>query len=255
MPDIFENVDGLKWSEKLVNGKYRVRVPAFNDVHSWWNDWETARFNSMEALLKPGMVLYDIGAFDGWQDAILSRFVGGGHNMVLIEPVAENWANIKATWDANGVEVPLATYMGFIGRRTELFSVTNPENRELMPIINPSVWPTGPDYSKVIAVTKFKLLAEHRHNTPSIALDDFAKCVPHPDALNIDVEGAELEVLQSASRVLEVYKPIVWLSIHREFMRDRYQTEPEEVQALMRSLGYTGTYLGTDHEEHFVYAK
>ena len=78
MPDTFEDVATLEFVEKLVNGKYPVKVPKFLDHHQWWGNWERERFNSMEELLKPGMVFYDVGAFDGWQDVILSRFVGGG---------------------------------------------------------------------------------------------------------------------------------------------------------------------------------
>src|SRR3984893_16069278 len=207
MPDTFEDVATLEFVERLVNGKYPVKVPKFLDHHEWWGNWERERFNSMEELLKPGMVLYDCGAFDGWQDVILSRFVGGGQNMVLIEPVAENWANIRATWDANGVIAPHATYMGLIGTK----EVGGPE----VATLNFGDWPKGPKYSKAISVTKFKHIAEHAGTTPCLRLDsiyDAPLC--EPDAINIDVEGAESLVLQSAKRTLEQHSPLVWVSIH-----------------------------------------
>jgi FkbM family methyltransferase len=249
MPDTFEDVATLEFVEKLVNGKYSVKVPKFLDQHQWWGNWERERFNSMEELLKPGMVLYEIGAFDGWQDVILSRFVGGGQNMILIEPVAENWANTKATWEANGVEKPAVTYMGLVG----------PEETtdELTPWFYSHDWPLGPDYSRAISVTKFKHIAEHALNTPCCPLDDFVEIVltPKPSAINIDVEGAELLVLQSAKRTLERHSPLVWVSIHPEFMKTRYYEDDSAVHEFMADLGYKGTFLGSDHEQHWCYRK
>jgi FkbM family methyltransferase len=249
MPDTFEDVATLEFVEKLVNGKYPVKVPKFLDHHQWWGNWERERFNSMEELLKPGMVLLDVGAFDGWQDVILSRFVGGGQNVMLIEPVAENWANIKATWEANGIETPLTTYMGLVG-------ITPPvtfNDGGHMPCFHHGSWPSGPDYSKAISVTKFKHIAEHGESTP-VAMLDYVP-FPRPDAINIDVEGAELLVLQSGERLLKATNPLVWVSIHPEFMKTRYNTDDAAVHEFMADLGYKGTFLGTDHEQHWVYRK
>ena len=164
MPDTFEDVATLEFVEKLVNGKYLVKVPKFLDHHQWWGNWERERFDSMEELLKPGMVLYDCGAFDGWQDVILSRFVGGGQNMVLIEPVAENWANIKATWEANGVDVPRATYMGLIAPASQMKAAR----------LYKSEWPDGPDYSNAISVTKFKHITENIESTTATTMSYLA---------------------------------------------------------------------------------
>jgi FkbM family methyltransferase len=244
MPDTFEDVATLEFVEKLVNGKYPVKVPKFLDQHEWWGNWERERFNSMEELLKPGMVLYEIGAFDGWQDVILSRFVGGGQNMVLIEPVAENWANIKATWEANGVEVPRVTCVGFIGPNFTMYPRADLG----------AGWPPC-DYQRAISVTKFKHIAEHAATTPCIPLDIFHLVVGKPDAINIDVEGAELEVLKSGQGLFEDFSPLVWVSIHPEFMKARYDTDDAAVHEFMADLGYKGTYLGTDHEQHFLFRK
>jgi FkbM family methyltransferase len=248
MPDTFEDVATLEFVEKLVNGKYPVKVPKFLDHHQWWGNWETARFNSMEELLKPGMVLLDVGAFDGWQDVILSRFVGGGQNMVLIEPVAENWANIKATWEANGVEVPRATYMGLISPET--WTVRKPG-----PILHKSEWPEGPHYSQAISVTKFKHIAEHLESTSATSLKYFAYLSGIPDAINIDVEGAELLVLESGFNLLREFSPLIWVSIHPEFMKARYNTDDAAVHEFMAECGYKGTFLGTDHEQHWIFRK
>ncbi len=245
MPDTFVPIEGLKFSEKLVNGRYPVKVPSFMDMHHWWGNWETERFLSMESLLKPGMILFDCGAFDGWQDVFLSRFVGGGQNMVLIEPVAENWANIKATWEANGVDVPRATYMGLIAPASQMKAAR----------LYKSEWPDGPDYSNAISVTKFKHITENIESTPATTLSYLAYMSGIPDAINIDVEGAELLVLESGQDLLREFSPLVWVSIHPEFMKARYDHDDAAVHEFMADLRYRGTYLGTDHESHWLFRK
>jgi len=242
MPDIFIPTSEVTFSEKLVCGRYPVKVPSFMDVHNWWGEWETERFRSMETLLEPGMLFYDVGSFDGWQSAIISRFVGGGKNMVLIEPVAENWANIKATWEANGIGKPGIAFKGFVGVEQGRSGAVVSVNGD---------WPQGVDYSKLIAVTKFQHINENAE-TPGVPLDVLAFVAGSPKAINIDVEGAELIVLKSAEMVLRICSPIVWISIHPEFMRDRYQHEPDEVHDFMRRLGYEMYLLGIDHEEHWI---
>jgi len=241
MPDIFEPTEGLKFSEKLVNGRYPVKVPSFMDVHDWWGNWETARFRSMEELLKPGMVLYDCGAFDGWQSTILSRFVGGAENMALIEPVYENWANIKATWEANCLPAPGMSYIGFVGPKIHSSTIWRYE------------WPDV-DYSKAIAVTKFKHICENPE-TPSLPLTTLTLAWREPDAINIDVEGAELSVLRSGEEMLRKNSPLLWVSIHPEFMRERYGHDPGEISKFLISLGYRSQFLGTDHEDHWLWRK
>ena len=53
-----------------------------------------------------------------------------------------------------------------------------------------------------------------------------------PDLLKIDVEGAELEVLQGARRLLEERMPRILLSIHGEDLR-------RDCLRLLREIGYT----------------
>src|SRR6266403_2616484 len=94
--DKFRPVEEIEFVQQLVNRRWFVTLPKFlSEYHSWWDDWELQCHLSMDKHLKPGMVLYDVGAFDGWQSAMFSQMVGGPKNMVLIEPVAEMWANTK----------------------------------------------------------------------------------------------------------------------------------------------------------------
>jgi FkbM family methyltransferase len=253
--DKFRPLEEIEWVDQLVNGRWTVRLPKFlADYHSWWPIWEKECHDSMAELLKPGMLLYDVGAFDGWQSAMFAQMVGGGENMVLVEPVTEMWANTKATWEQNGLFPPRASFIGFAGDYDTQGAKIWPYN-----------WPIGPDYSQIIKAIKFKLMHEHGDCTECIKLDTLAY-MPNfdsvPDALHIDVEGAGLKVLKGAKRLLQDgrqkgllqrSRPLVWIALHPQFMRERFQTEPDELHEFMREMRYSSKLLAVDHEEHWLF--
>jgi FkbM family methyltransferase len=250
MGDKYRKVEEIEFVSQVVNGLWTVRLPKFlAEYHSWWPVWEKECHLSMAAALKPGMLLYDVGAFDGWQSAMFSQMVGGAKNMVLVEPVPEMWPNTKATWEQNGLEPPRASFMGFASDVN-----FDPPNQPLAAVYR-DAWPEGPDYSQMIKAIKFRLIHEHGEITPSITLDKLAQTAGVPDAIHIDVEGAGLKVLRGAVGLLTERKPIVWIAIHPPFMIERFNTQPAELHSYMKDRGYAGKLLADDHEQHWVFEK
>lgn len=242
---MFHDIDAVGWRTRMVGGRWGVVVPTFMDQHGWVEEWEVKRFASMAERLKPGMTFVDVGAYDGWQDAIIAGFVGGGENMVLVEPEPTNWPNIRETFRRNGIGDPKRTYMGLIGPG------------ETTSTVNVETWPEGPDYTKLISHTTFRHLDENAHNTAMLRLDSLLMG-QKVDAINVDVEGAGLLVLQSAERTLREQHPLLWVSVHgTEIFRHRpiaAQFPPEQgIQAYLEGLGYKGTLLDTGHEEEWEF--
>lgn len=244
---MFHNIEDVQWRKRTVGKKWDITVPTFMDEHGWLENWEVERFNSMEEKLRKGMVFVDVGAYDGWQDALIARFVGGAENMVLIEPEPTNWGNIKAVFEANGLSAPKQAYAGLIGPPNGFYNIFGSFEAH-------NGWPTGPDYSKLISHTTFRHLDENNHNTCSVPLDDL---VTQCDALNVDVEGAALEVLQSAEDTLRRFHPLIWVSIHGTALfhhRPLAHFPPEaDIPAYLEQFGYKGTVLANDHEQEWFF--
>ena len=56
----------------------------------------------------------------------------------------------------------------------------------------------------------------------AITLEDFIfKKKIFPNILKIDVEGSELSVVKGAKSYLKIYKPIIFLSIHVSFLKEK----------------------------------
>ena len=58
-----------------------------------------------------------------------------------------------------------------------------------------------------------------------------------PDVIKIDVEGAEIKVLRGAREVLIKHKPLVFLSVHRDEIRE-LGGSLDELMALIVDVGY-----------------
>lgn len=245
IPD-FIDADKTTWKTTAVNAihetSYEFELPW--PLCEWENlaNWEHERFESMRTNLHQGDVFYEVGAECGWCSLIPAIYVGG-ENMVLVEPSKAQWPNIRHTWQHNDQLQPLACYNGFISTDTTDHQWT----------LDHRQWPlasNGP-LSTHIA---FKHLFNDYDETPSITFDSLVNHVGRPpDAINIDVEGAEVAVLESCAETLRTHHPKVWVSIHPDLMAKWYDTKPDDVHRIMSGHGYHGVRLAVDHEEHWFF--
>lgn len=202
--------------------------------------WERERLASMEAGLKPGMVLYDIGVEHGWLSAVYGAWCGY-ENMVLVEPSPEFWPNIKGVWQSNMFPGPIGCYQAFAG-----------EHMDGEPIND--VWPACSDGVEVGGMAyRYMYNESHAAAVPTITIDEIAAQTRPPDALTIDIEGAELVALRGATKVLIEHRPLVWVSIHDDLMLRDFGHDESELHEFMEGLGYKGEFIHRDHEQHWYF--
>lgn len=222
---------------------YDLELP--QPLASWdvWDYWERERISSMQATLTTDDVLFDVGAEQGWMSTLFAKYMTP--NIVLFEPTAEFWPNIKATFEKNGLQPPLATWMGLVSDRS-FDDASSPQKG----------WPTPAHSGQLIDRNKYVNLHDQGHITPQITIDDFVRVTEvTPTALSIDVEGAEHLVLEGARATLTNGRPYVWVSQHPDLLERDYGVSNEAIFTYMGDLGYARTLLATDHEEHWLYWK
>lgn len=224
----------------LLNGRWDFWVP--DNVANWdaITSWERERLASMEEHLKPGMILYDIGAEHGWLSAIYGTFVDH-ENMVLVEPSPFFWPNIRRVWEMNGFKLPLATWCAYAGAKNE------------GEIDAGYPWPARSDGPECDAQAYVSLAFENGHGLPTLTIDWISCIRPSPGAVTIDVEGAELLVLQGSEYVLRIDRPLVWVSIHEDLMVRDYHTDAEDLYHYMGDLDYANEFIARDHETHVLF--
>jgi FkbM family methyltransferase len=163
-------------------------------------------------LLKPGDVVYDIGANIGWFSMLAARRVGPDGAVYAFEPSLANAVYLRMNAATNGfdnvVVVPAAVddRDGW-GRFTEDSSLEghlSSDGESLVPLLSLDAWPEA------------------------------AGCRP-PDLLKIDVEGAEVGVLEGMRGLLSAVRPALIIELHET---------GAEVGEVLRDAGYEHSPIG-----------
>lgn len=223
----------------VINGKWGLDLPLHRASRPEWyteKGWERKRLDSMfEHLGKEDTVFY-VGSEEGEMPALCHMW---GAKVFMFEPNDKVWPNTKAIWDANTLTPPLGCFVGFASSRTTPGLV----------VLN--AFPECAD-GPVISDHGFMNLLDE--GAPQIRIDDLVgetKLVP--TALSIDVEGSEWEVLKGAELTIKTLKPKIWLSLHPEFLFDKYKKYSYEVRRWLIEIGYREQLLEYEHECHLFY--
>jgi FkbM family methyltransferase len=214
-----------------------------------WATWEKARLDHMRSHIRRGDVVLDIGSEEGDFSTLFSLW---GASVIPFEPDPYVWPNFKFTWEQNKLAAPEAYFCGFAANQTIL---TPPDVEPAFLLPQRDGWP-GCAYGPIIDNHGFRNETERAHDTPSIKIDDFLDMNPKdicPAVITIDVEGAEFEVLKGAIKTLKRCRPLVYVSIHPEFIQDKYDYPPSEIFDLMISFGYEPEFITYDHESHWFF--
>lgn len=231
--------------EREINEGRNGTIWVPNSIADWDapSHWERERLGSMQEHLKHGMVLVDVGTEHGWLTAVYGQFVGP-ENVVLCEPGDEMWQDIRLTWEWNKFPPPLGIWHGFVGAK----------NAGLAEGVA-STWPSWTSKNGAESPPMaYRNLRHHAGEVPTITLDAIGADVHRIDAITIDVEGAELLVMQGATETLEMDRPLVWISVHPDMMERDFGHNADDLFDLMTAAGYRNTHLGRDHEDHYFFA-
>ncbi|MGE3260752.1 MAG: FkbM family methyltransferase [Bacteriovoracia bacterium] len=153
---------------------------------------------------RDGTVL-DVGANIGSTVMRFARAVGSGGRVIGFEPDGMNFARCKKNVEINGlanvVLEPCA--LGARNARLNLYRVCerNPGMNRILPES-----PAGKDYTQV----------------PVVRMDDYIEesKIENVDAIKIDVEGFELQVLQGAAQTIDRFRPKIFLELSDQNLRE-----------------------------------
>jgi FkbM family methyltransferase len=172
--------------------------------------------------IRPGATVFDIGANVGFVTLVAARLVGPNGRVVAFEPVPENVESIKENLALNEVD--------WVELRETAIGREGGSARMIV--------------SDVSAFSRLETIsvpdAERERIDVSItSIDELvgSGSVPAPDLVKIDVEGAELEVIEGMRRTIAEHHPVILCEIH-----DCNVPYAE----LMRSLGYEPVNLDED---------
>jgi FkbM family methyltransferase len=189
-----------------------------SSVHGcWFGSYESQKQRLVAEALRPGQVVYDVGANVGLYSLLASAAVGPEGHVFAFEPVTEN--------------------VHYLERHLALNRISN------CSIVRAAVCAqdgTGKfDFSD--DRSRGRLSAHGSESVPTIRLDSFLAADRErrrPNFVKIDVEGGEAQVLEGAVSLLKENSLIVSVATHSPEL-DAYGNR------LLTSLGYCVRQIGS----------
>lgn len=181
MPIVQGTLRGKKW------------VVGSGEHGYWLGSYEMNKRLALESTIKPGSVVYDIGANVGYFTLLAAVLVGKKGKVFSFEPLPRN--------------------IEFLGKHITLNKLTNVE------VIEAAVSDhTGEALFDLGASTAMGHLSETGGLfVQMVSLDQMITNgdLIAPNVMKIDVEGAEHNVLRGAEKLIETAKPILFLDTHQ----------------------------------------
>jgi FkbM family methyltransferase len=184
----------------------------------WLGYWELENQRLFASHLHRGDVVYDVGAHVGLYTLLSSARVGESGHVYAFEPLQRNLVYLRRHIELNYlsnctvVEVAVSDASG---------------SRQFEPTVHDSAGHFSEAGQLVVR---------------TLALDDFHwadKRRRPPNAMKINAEGAELDVLRGARKVIAEFSPWIFLSTHSEELT-------RQCSEWLQSAGYVVSILAAD---------
>jgi FkbM family methyltransferase len=161
--------------------------------HGYWlGSYELHKRQAFEHAIKPGMVVYDIGANVGFYSLLAAHLVGKDGQVYAFEPLHRN--------------------VEFIQRHTVLNHFANIVVYEaaVADMKGEALFDPGAS----IAMGHLSESGTVRVRQVSLDVLLAAGEIQPPDAMKIDVEGAEYAVVKGAQAIIQQHRPLIFLDTH-----------------------------------------
>jgi FkbM family methyltransferase len=166
------------------------------EIPTWDGSYELEVQRVLQERLKPGSVLYDVGANMGFYSLLAAR---QGAQVFAFEPDIQNAASLERHASLNLLGAKIAVI------RAAVFSTTG------FVALEPADSARGHGNAHVGINTES---LNPTVKVPCTTLDDFAREHILPDTIKIDVEGAESKVLEGAEKLFTHTRPLLICEVH-----------------------------------------
>jgi FkbM family methyltransferase len=181
--------------------------------------------------LRLGDVAYDVGANIGYFSMLMARIVGPGGHVLAFEPSPRSYRQLannaeRSAWPSlSTLQVALTDEVGtgpFSDFDYDVVSHLGDDSKTFL----------DADVVTVALDTVDHLIAEGR--------------TPRPNFLKIDVEGAELKVINGMQQLLAKHRPVILVEIHSQAIE-------VAVSQRLAAAGYTNQMVGTGWPRHGLF--
>ena len=203
---------------RLANKLFEHYYPLYYPLYATWKAFTDRREQALlRRLIKPGMIIADVGANIGVYTRFFSALADRSGGVHAFEPSPVNFKRLKEnTIHLRNVMLTHAA----VGENSG--SIYLYVSRELN--VDHRTYDSGEGRDKIYV--------------PLVSLDDYFSASQRIDLIKIDVQGYELGVLKGAIRLLEVNRDITVLMEFWPYGLTRAGVIPKDIIEFMTSLGF-----------------
>ncbi len=224
------------WAVYLSSTASDVRIRLNNEL-TWvlphWRsldqNYEQKTLASFVETVKPGHVVWDVGAHVGLFSIVAARRVGSQGQVVAWEPTPRAFENLQHHLKANGLEAQTQCFQEAVndGKTSEIVFQLDAANET--------------SFANRISYNAANEKLHREIKVHCRSLDEWAqKLERRPDIIKMDIEGAEIFALRGAVRLLRGEfgkRPKILLAVHPASIH-QYGSTCDELAELVQSLGY-----------------
>lgn len=209
--------------------RMQLDVTEYLQAHLYvFGDYELPTIRFLRSVLKPGSVCLDVGAQMGYLSLAMATAADRRTVVHAFEPESNNAARLRENVALNSLNnITLhQTAVSTVDGSLKLY-LSNDRNAGT----HSTVYIESNVSSEFVEI-------------PSVTLESFAreKRFSSIDLIKIDVEGAEIDVINGALTVLKQHKPLVIMELSDHLQQARGQT-CMEFKEFMASYGYSAYFI------------
>jgi FkbM family methyltransferase len=188
----------------ILRGKY-LYMSVDLSVRMWLGRGEVSLAKRLAEVIKPGDVVYDIGAHIGYTVLVIDLYLNGSGEIHAFEVLPSTEVFLRKTVEANGLKNVAIHNVGLgLEERAIRLGVVSAAMTDIHSI------PKEGQEAELCRI---------------VSLDQYVKDkrLPPPSVIKMDVETAEIDCIRGASGVITSYKPIMFIEFHSlDLLREGY---------------------------------
>ena len=201
--------------------RFEVTLPL--DKAVWSGTYEPEFSEAIARGVMPGDICYDIGGYRGYISGLMA--LAGASRVFVFEPLPENQQALRRLRQLNP-DLPIELMPLAIGDVDGSTPFKVMSDLSMGKLVSSRFQSAAADFGEIeVNIQRIDTLVEIGE-------------VPPPDLIKIDVEGAELDVLQGAATVIRSFRPRVFLEVHSAMLE-------KQCLQMLSKFGYEILRLGS----------
>jgi len=194
------------FTETPIAGGYLSGTYMLLDLHRekdyWLGTYEPELQETIEDLVLPGQIIYDIGANIGFMSLFFAKRAGSNGHVFAFEALPENVVRLERNIELNEMR----------GRITMVQAAVQDQSGLVDFYLGPSDGMGKVEGSAGRSASEYKTSIR----VEGVAIDEFifTSGNPIPDIVKMDIEGGEILALPGMERLLRLNHPILLVELH-----------------------------------------